>query len=132
MTSVRGIFACGNVLHVHDLVDYVCEEAERCAGYVCAFLENSAAPRQIKIRGGSNVKYTAPNQCFIDQNNRIYLRSMVVKNNAELTVSCDGTVLRKRKLAHVQPSEMISLSIGPETFSGIGLSEDSVIEVGIQ
>ncbi len=132
MTSVRGVFACGNVLHVHDLVDYVCEEAERCAGFVCSFLKGESLPRQIRVRGGSNVKYTVPNQCSPEHENRIYLRPLVVKNKAELVVACDGEVLKTRRLAHVQPSEMISVELAAADFSGREFSADSVLEVGIR
>lgn len=132
MTSVKGVFACGNVLHVHDLVDYVCEEAERCAGYVCSYLRGDAAPQELTVRGGSNVKYTVPNKCSPSMKNRIYLRPLVVKNKAELVISCDGEVLKTRKLSHVQPSEMVSCELSALDFAGRKFSSESILEVGIR
>ena len=49
MTSVDGIFACGNVLHVHDLVDYVSEESRRCGAFVCDYLEKKKADFQYAV-----------------------------------------------------------------------------------
>jgi len=78
------------------------------------------------------VKYTVPNQCSPEHENRIYLRPLVVKNKAELVVTCDGEVLKTRRLAHVQPSEMISVELAAADFSGRKFSADSVLEVGIR
>ena len=62
-TNIPGIFACGNVLHVHDLVDYVSEEAEKAGRSAAAFIrggcpERTEAPVQIKAENG--VRYTVP------------------------------------------------------------------------
>lgn len=62
-TSIPGVFACGNVLHVHDLVDFVSEEAERAgqnaAGYVQGRL-GEAGDRSITLKTGEGVRYTVP------------------------------------------------------------------------
>ncbi|MFW6366629.1 MAG: NAD(P)/FAD-dependent oxidoreductase, partial [Spirochaetota bacterium] len=55
MTSVDGIFACGNVLHVHDLVDFVTEESTRCGRFVSEYLSDTAARRQYRVVPASNV-----------------------------------------------------------------------------
>ena len=121
MTGVPGIFACGNVLHVHDLVDFVTEEARACGGRVAAYLARRAvpgvavprgtAPAQVKVIPGANVRYVVPCTCATDRENVLFLRSMVVKNNGVLEVKADGSTLLTRKLAHVQPSEMIRLAL---------------------
>lgn len=62
-TSTPGVFACGNVLHVHDLVDYVSEEAETAGKSAAAFLEGTASetvgPR-LSVKTGGAVRYTVP------------------------------------------------------------------------
>ena len=65
-TSVEGVFACGNVLHVHDLVDYVSGEAktagENAAAYVQGTLQKAGA--EIPLKGENGVRYTVP--CMVD------------------------------------------------------------------
>jgi hypothetical protein len=116
MTQAEGIFACGNVLHVHDLVDYVTEEARRCGELVAAWLRRDArgegrTARQVRVTPGANVRYVVPNACAAERDNVLFLRPLVVKNEAVLEVKVDGLAVRSRKLAHVQPSEMIRLPL---------------------
>ena len=63
-TSIPGVFACGNVLHVHDLVDYVSEEAARAGAGAAAYIQGRTVPggRRIALRGEGGVRYTVP-QC---------------------------------------------------------------------
>jgi thioredoxin reductase len=131
MTSVPGIFACGNVLHVHDLVDFVSEEAERCGRFVLDYLEGSGPHRQFPVSAGGNVKYVVPNHFTDERENRFYLRSMVVRNNAVLTVRLGGREVISRKLRHVQPSEMISFTLSPEEIGTANPSGDTRLEVSI-
>ena len=131
MTSVPGIFACGNVLHVHDLVDFVSEEAERCGRFVLDYLEESGPRRQFPVAAGGNVKYVVPNHFTDERENRFYLRSMVVQNNALLKVRVSGREVISRKLRHVQPSEMISFTLSPEEIGTLNPSGDTRLEVSI-
>ncbi len=132
MTSVDGIFACGNVLHVHDLVDFVTEESVRCGQFVSRYLKEGLAQPQYKIATGANVKYVIPNQFSPSMNNRFYMRSLIVKNKAELVVKLDGEEIKKKKLTHVQPSEMISLTLKKEDLAGATELKDNVMEVSVQ
>ena len=60
-TSTPGIFACGNVLHVHDLVDYVSEESEHAAKYAVDFAGGRRySPSDVEIKAGNGVRYTVP------------------------------------------------------------------------
>lgn len=131
MTSVDGIFACGNVLHVHDLVDFVTEESSRCGRYVLDYLDQETPERQHPVVAGGNVKYVVPNHFTDERENRFYLRSMVVRNNAELSVKLGGRELIKRKLRHVQPSEMISFALSQEELGELNPSGDNRLEVSI-
>ncbi len=62
MTNIPGIFACGNVLHVHDLVDNVSKEAERAGMFAGRYaLDKLAKPaRRIKVKAGENIRYVVP------------------------------------------------------------------------
>ena len=131
MSSVPGVFACGNVLHVHDLVDYVSEEAERCASHVLEYLGGAYHSRHFPVTAGANVKYVVPNRYLPLQTNRFYLRSLIVKNKAELVVSLDGEPLKRKKLAHVQPSEMVSFQLDSQDLSQLSEARENRLEIGI-
>ncbi|HEY9595295.1 MAG TPA: FAD-dependent oxidoreductase, partial [Spirochaetia bacterium] len=113
MTRAPGIFACGNVLHVHDLVDFVTEESRRCAERVVEWLGGTPTRPMIGVTPGANVRYVVPNSCDAERENVFFLRPLVVKNDAQLEVRIDGQVIKTRRLPHVQPSEMIRLSLPP-------------------
>jgi hypothetical protein len=140
MTSLPGVFACGNGLHVHDLVDYATEEAERCGRFVSRFLESVASGvpagvsgvRQVPVSTGANVRYVVPGKVLVDEENILYLRSLIVKNKASLEVKAGGTTLYSKTLLHVQPSEMISLALNREIISDGLVPEGSTVEVSIR
>lgn len=132
MSSVPGVFACGNVLHVHDLVDYVSEESERCASFVVEYLNGTYNPLpHHPIVSGANVKYVIPNKYLPGMTNRFYLRSLIVKNKAELVISLEGEPLKRKNLAHVQPSEMVSFSLDEQDLSRGSESREKKLEVSI-
>ena len=109
-TNVDGIFACGNVLHVHDLVDYVSSEADLAGKGVCKYLkENTKRDHLIKIDNENGVRYTVPS--YIDLNNMdksVLIRFRVgnVYKNKYLTVSKNGEVIKKTKKKVMAPGEM--------------------------
>jgi NADPH-dependent 2,4-dienoyl-CoA reductase/sulfur reductase-like enzyme len=113
MTGVPGIFACGNVLHVHDLVDFVTEEARRCGERAAAYLRGEGAPAMLPMIAGANVRYVVPNTFATGRENVLFLRPLIVKNAAMLEVRVGGREVKSRRLAHVQPSEMIRLTLEP-------------------
>mgnify|MGYP002681459440 FL=1 len=129
MTTMPGVFACGNVLHVHDLVDYVVEEARRAGANAAAWLSGYRAEREIRVKSGSNIRYIMPMRVNPERENRLYMRTLVVKNDARLDVRLDGTEVKSRKLAHVQPSEMLSLTLKPEDLAAA--RRDSTLEIAL-
>ncbi|MDR2743486.1 MAG: NAD(P)/FAD-dependent oxidoreductase [Treponema sp.] len=131
MTSVEGVFACGNVLHVHDLVDWVTEESRRAGRYAAAWLKGERPALQVRTRAGSNVRYVNPGKLNPRAENKLYLRSLIVKNDAVLEIRADNRVIRSVKKNHVQPSEMINLSLGPKNLEGVSLGPDSFLEFSI-
>lgn len=122
MTSVPGIFACGNALHIHDLVDRVAEEAERSGSYCADWLDTGgsgespafgqgslpeAERREIPLRPGENVRYTVPSSIDPAGPNRVLLRSLVPMERGTLAVMRAGSVVAQRKVSWVRPGEMI-------------------------
>jgi NADPH-dependent 2,4-dienoyl-CoA reductase/sulfur reductase-like enzyme len=132
MTSVPGIFSCGNVLHVHDLADYVAEEAQRTGAYVVDYLNRRPPGRQIRVKAGANVRYIAPGKINAEKPDKLYFRSLIVKNNAKLSVKLDHRVIKEKKLAHVQPSEMVSFKLSAKDAEGMQTTPDSVMEIALQ
>ncbi|MDI9427521.1 MAG: FAD-dependent oxidoreductase [Spirochaetota bacterium] len=129
MTTMPGVFACGNVLHVHDLVDYVVEEARRAGANAATWLSGYRAEGEIRVKTGSNIRYIMPMRVNPERENRLYMRALVVKNDARLDVRLDGTEVKSRKLAHVQPSEMLSLTLKPEDLAAA--RRDSTLEIAL-
>ncbi|MDR1099509.1 MAG: NAD(P)/FAD-dependent oxidoreductase [Treponema sp.] len=120
MTTVEGVFSCGNVLHVHDLADWAAEESRRAGHYAAEWLSGKETTVQVRVRAGANVRYVSPGRLNPRRENRVYLRSLVVKNDAVLELRCGRQVVKTVKKGHVQPSEMISLSAGPKELEGLG------------
>jgi NADPH-dependent 2,4-dienoyl-CoA reductase/sulfur reductase-like enzyme len=131
MTGVEGIFACGNVLHVHDLVDWVTEESRRAGRFAAAWLRGERPGAQIRVKAGSNVRYVNPGKIDLRGENQMYLRSLIVKNDAQLELRLDNRVLKCIRKGYVQPSEMIMVSLGPNDLSSPGCGADSVLEFSI-
>ncbi len=129
MTSVPGIFACGNVLHVHDLVDFVAEESRRAGSFTADWLSGKRPRKELRIKTGPNVRYVNPARVDPERENKLYMRSMVVKNGAVLEVKVDGRVVKSVKKPHVQPSEMLTVSLGPQEFAQAGM--DAQVEISI-
>ena len=131
MTNMEGVFDCGNVLHVHDLADWVCVESRRAGRYAAKWLRGEIPSLQIRTKAGSFVRYVSPACIAPDRENIIYLRSMGVKNNAVLELCLDNRIIRSKKERCVQPSQMINIKIGPEDLEGLEISSSSVLEFNI-
>lgn len=107
-TGVDGIFACGNVLHVHDLVDYVSDEADRAgvaaAGYV---LGNLSGETTLPTRAGAGVRYVVPQMIHNTQKDvALFMRVTQPVGKVRITV-CDGdTVLATARRQKAAPGEM--------------------------
>jgi pyruvate/2-oxoglutarate dehydrogenase complex dihydrolipoamide dehydrogenase (E3) component len=111
MTSVSGVFAAGNVLHIHDLVDYASEEGARAGRAVVEFLNDIPSPPEIELVPGSNVRYVCPGRLRTDQTNRLYFRTLIAKANAVVEVCAGEHVVLSERHQHVQPSEMITIDL---------------------
>ncbi len=109
-TNIDGIFACGNVLHVHDLVDYVSSEADLAGKGVVKYLkENKKSENLLKIDTENGVRYTVPSYIDIENMEKSVLVRFRVGNvykNKYLTVTKNGEVIKKTKKKVMAPGEM--------------------------
>ena len=106
MTSARGIFACGNVLHVHDLVDFVSDEADRAADNAVAFVDGKIAEdAAVPVTAGNNLRYVVPQKVSASRENHFYMRSAKVLDKAVLKVTDGaGNIVFQRNLMYVKPA----------------------------
>ena len=129
-TSLPGVFACGNVLHVHDLVDFVTEESKRAGRFAAEWARRVRRPKDvIQLVPGKNVRYCLPHSLSPERGHIIYMRCTKRMEPALLRV---GDILEK-KLRFVVPAEMVSLELKPsllEKFRGDRLSIDIVEREG--
>ena len=132
MTNVDGVFACGNVLHVHDLVDWVAKESRSAGRFASQWLEGGRPAMQLKALAGANVRYVNPGRINPESENCVYLRSMMVKNDAVLELRLDERIIRSVNQRYVQPSEMINVVIGPKDFKGLNVNSESILEFRIR
>jgi len=109
-TTVPGVFACGNVLHVHDLVDYVTQEAYDAASHAVRFIRNeNQATRMIAITPGEGVRYTVPMSIAYDNPrdaHTISFRSDRTYTPGSIRVLADGVPIRTVDKRIIVPSEM--------------------------
>ena len=131
MTNIDGVFACGNALHVHDLVDWVCEESRRAGRYAAQWLRGVRPSLQIHTKAGSHVRYVNPSRISPERENIIYMRSMIVKSDAVIELCLDNKVIRSKKERYIQPSEMISFKLGPKDFEEMEINSNSVLKFNI-
>ncbi len=108
-TTVEGIFACGNVLQVHDLVDFVSEEAELTGKAVADYIKNGEKQRDvICTANGKNVSYVLPQK--IDKNAdkfvKLFFRVTGAYKNAKIVLKCGDKVLMEKTKKIVVPGEM--------------------------
>lgn len=121
-TSVEGVFACGNVLHVHDLVDFVSEEAElagKCAAdYV---LNGKRRKKLVAVTPLGAISYALPQRLDINraENVKFFFRVKTSMRNCIIRAECNGTVLAERKKKILVPGELETLSLPARRFQEI-------------
>jgi NADPH-dependent 2,4-dienoyl-CoA reductase/sulfur reductase-like enzyme len=116
-TSVQGIFACGNVLHVHDVVDYVTLEAEKAGKSAAEYiLGNPRKVKRIPVEAGNEIRYVLPQS--IRRGDDLELSIRVTCPREDVTIGFfDGEKLVKtKKLRKVHPAQMVKIKLkGSET-----------------
>ena len=132
-TRQPGIFACGNVLQVHDLVDYVTEESKiagkGAANYIFGKKKEGT---YINTKGVSGVRYIVPQRVDIknEEGVKLYFRVGQVYKGAKVVVECDGNILSSKKKVMLAPGEMENVLITAEMLKN--MNENSEITVRIE
>lgn len=110
-TNIDGIFACGNVLHVHDLVDYVSQEASTAGKNASAYIKNgpSKDTKIVEILPVDGVRYTVPKYIRpteMDDTLTVRFRVGAVYKNCSIATYFDDELISKRKRPVMAPGEM--------------------------
>jgi NADPH-dependent 2,4-dienoyl-CoA reductase/sulfur reductase-like enzyme len=108
-TDVEGVFACGNVLHVHDLVDFACDEAEIAGKAVAEYINGGLKKEKtIEVFNGANINYVMPQKITLPSEDvKVFFRVSNVFSNVTFNVKDgDEIVLAKKKALPVAPGEM--------------------------
>ena len=118
-TGVPGIFACGNVVHVHDLVDYVSAESERAGAAAAAWVQGKhAAGETLELVNGDGVSYTVPQHLrleALEKPAQVFFRVNRVTRDAQiLATDADGKTIARFKREHMAPGEMEQVALPPQ------------------
>ncbi len=130
-TNIDGIFACGNVVHVHDLVDFVTEEAKHTGRAVARYLNNKLEKsKYIEIKNGKGITYTVPQRISIndiEDNLTIFMRVDNVYKNRCIKVKSLDNVIQSLNKKHLAPAEMERVIIKKEILKD--LNDDITISI---
>ena len=116
-TNIEGVFACGNVLHVHDLVDFVSEEAGTAGKNAAAYVKGERSAeggREIRLNPVGGVRYTVPvsiNTARMDENLTVRFRVGAVFKNCYVSAYFDDERVVHRKRQIVAPGEMEEIKL---------------------
>lgn len=115
-TNLPGIYAAGNVVHVHDLVDFVSDEAEIAGKFAALEAQGNLAPvvNTVEVSPVNGIRTCVPQVLHLPEGGepvRLFMRAGAPDRKVTLEVKCGGEVLVKKMLAVVKPSEMITLDI---------------------
>ncbi|MBN1832138.1 MAG: FAD-dependent oxidoreductase [Deltaproteobacteria bacterium] len=113
MTSLPGVFSCGNVLHVHDLVDHVSEEAELAGRFAVEYLDGGIQPREsyIQIEPGEGVRYVLPQKVSGARDFTLSLRVAAPSRNQSVWVKDSEKKLARKKMLRLHPAEMVRIKV---------------------
>lgn len=130
-TSVAGIFACGNVLHVHDLVDFVTAESSRAGVAAAEYIKSgkTLSGRTVCLKNGSGVTYTVPQKLRVDNMKKsveVFFRVNAVYKDAKILVKSGEKIISSFKREHLAPGEMEKIVIAK-----VQLSDESISALAI-
>jgi len=137
-TSVPGIFACGNVLHVHDLVDNVSEEAAEAGREAADFARTLSAQRStlnaevLRVRDGAGVRGLVPqavNAARLTGDLALMFRPAAVYRDAAVVVRIDGAEISRRKHRILTPGEMVKVLVSKAELQRHAQGRELTVEV---
>ncbi|MCH5197868.1 MAG: FAD-dependent oxidoreductase [Oscillospiraceae bacterium] len=133
-TDHKGVFACGNVLHVHDLVDYVTLESQLAGKGAAEYILGKAPESVVYVspETGNGVRYIVPQKINIKNPNdvKLYFRVGKIYKNAKVVLECDGKVLSSKKKVKLAPGEMEDVTVTADVLAS--MNENSKITVRVE
>ena len=122
-TSKEGIFACGNVVHVNDLVDNVSKESEQAGKYAALYAMGKFPAQKgvAKCVTGENVRYLCPQTISLGdapEKVTLYFRALKPDLNVKLVAKCGEEVLATKKEFRVSPGEMCCVTVDTSKING--------------
>ena len=134
MTDHPGVFACGNVLHVHDLVDYVTLESQIAGEGAAEYILGKGSGEKVYVNTttGNGVRYLVPQRVNIKNENdvKLYFRVGRIFKNAKVVLECDGEIISSKKKVKLAPGEMENVVIPAATLAK--MTKDSTIVVRVE
>ncbi|MDY6024560.1 MAG: FAD-dependent oxidoreductase [Candidatus Borkfalkiaceae bacterium] len=130
-TCIDGVFACGNVLHVHDLVDFVSEESETAGFYAANYvLYGAKEKRLIEVVPGKGISYVLPQKLDknLSGNVKLYFRVNNSYRECVLKIMVDGETVLSRKKKVMLPGEMETFILSEQLIS----DTDGAVKVEIE
>lgn len=133
-TSVSGVFSCGNVLHVHDLVDFVSEEAAKAGAKAWRYITDTLDKnlKSMPIISGFGVSGAVPQKIHVgnaDQPVTLMFRPKNVYKNAKVCVTAGEKEIYRHSSRILTPGEMVSLKLTPEALRQISDAENLTVKV---
>lgn len=130
-TEMAGVFACGNVLHVHDLVDYVSEESVIAGAAAARYIRGEkSSDVSVVLKADGRVRYTVPQRISDCRDTTVYFRVSDVYRDVKLVVrDSDGNTLIERKKQKLAPGEMETLKL---TADMIRSADGKTITFGVE
>jgi hypothetical protein len=114
-SSLDGVFACGNSVHIHDLVDFVSQEAALAGRSAAQYIQGRLPPEDnVRLLPGENVAYCVPQTISTDREHRVYMRVRKPLDKCSIRLgTTSGEGVYEKKLRYVFPAEMINLKLRP-------------------
>ena len=133
-TLVDGVFACGNVLQVHDLVDFVSEEAEMAGRYAAKYVTDGQKEKNsLEVSNGKNIGYVVPQRLDknIAGNVKLFFRVTNTFRDCTITVKCGEKIVQQRKKKIVVPGEMETLILTEAQIAEMNGNIEVSLEEGV-
>lgn len=118
-TNIPGIFSAGNVLHIHDVVDYVSDEAERAGQSAATYIKKGLKEKQnyVFVEAGENINYVLPQLISTDTKQELSLRVSKPTTNCKIIFKDKNEVLYEKVFRAVEPSSMVKINLDKDIFN---------------
>jgi len=132
-TSIPGVFACGNVAHVHDLVDFVTIESQKAGSFAAEYAKgNLSTGKGICSLAGEGISYIVPQEIRVQNCTKdleLYFRVNQVYDHVKIVLRIDDEIIKEIKKRHLAPGEMESIKVRSEWLEKAGSLELEIVSI---